>query len=292
MNYNIELRHLKYFNILAEELHFRKAAEKLFISQPGLSRQIKLMEEEMGIILLNRDKKKVTLTRAGEYFKEEVQYILNHLQHVIRQVQSIQSGDLGELRIGFVGSAMQEVIPEILLSLNKKYPKINTSLHELSNEQQIDDIIHDKLDVGFVRKKRVPDGIYIQPMMEESFCLVLPSDHDINEKNFTDVSQLKDDNFILFDKAYSPEYFNIVMSIFEDQGFVPHITHKSVHAGTIFKLVENGMGMAIVPSSLKKGFNMDVKYIELNSIPQRTTLYLIRKHGNRNPAMKHLLELV
>ena len=86
MNYNIELRHLKYFNALAEELHFRKAAEKLFITQPGLSRQIMLMEEERGIALFNRDKKKVTLTRAGEYFKEEVEYVLNHSRGVLIKI--------------------------------------------------------------------------------------------------------------------------------------------------------------------------------------------------------------
>ncbi|NNF33014.1 MAG: LysR family transcriptional regulator [Saprospiraceae bacterium] len=292
MNYNIEIRHLRYFNALAEELHFRKAAERLYITQPGLSRQIMLMEEEMGVELFKRSKKHVSLTQAGEYFKEETEYILNHVQHVINQARSIQSGHEGELRIGFVGSAMQKVIPDLLLNLNKSNPGIRTSLDELSNDQQILNLMHDKLDIGFIRKNDVPDEIVIHPVTKETFSLVLPEDHILNGINFNDVSQLKDESFILFNRLYSPEYFSNVMSIFEDQGYTPHITHRSVHASTIFRLVENGLGIAIVPTSLTSGFNMKVKFIELKNIQQRTILYVCYKEGNRNSALKHFIQFL
>ena len=118
-NYQLELRHYRYFLAVAEELHFRRAAEKLFISQPGLSTQIKQMEELLGVQLFVRDKKKVRLTPAGAYLKNEVDFVLNHLNQVKRQVKRIGEGQMGEVRIGFLGSAMQNVIPDLLLKLEK-----------------------------------------------------------------------------------------------------------------------------------------------------------------------------
>jgi len=156
MGYQLELRHFKYFMAVAEELHYRKAAEKLFISQPGLSRQIKQMEEILDAQLLIRSKKKVSLTAAGEYLKGELEFILNHLDLTQKQLRLINEGSSGELRIGFLGSAMQKVVPKLLVQLRDAYPNIKTSLDELSNHAQVDDVLKDKLDLGFVRLARVP----------------------------------------------------------------------------------------------------------------------------------------
>ena len=123
MSNQIEFRHLRYFQVVAQELHFRKAAEKLFITQPGLSRQIKQLEEELGAQLFLRDKRIVSLTDAGKYLYDESTQLINQLDAVKRSIQLIDKGEEGELRIGFVGSAMQKVIPNLLLKLNNKYPK-------------------------------------------------------------------------------------------------------------------------------------------------------------------------
>ena len=137
MSNQIELRHLTYFLAVAEELHFRKAAEKLFISQPGLSRQIKQMEDILETQLFERNKKKVSLTPAGYFLKKEVEFIFNHLEKVERQLKLVGDGNSGELRIGFLGSAMQKVIPQLLLNIKETYPKVRTSLEELSNFAQV-----------------------------------------------------------------------------------------------------------------------------------------------------------
>ena len=129
-------------------------------------------------------------------------------------------------------------------------------------------------------------------MYSETFSLVLPTDHPINEDNFKNVGQLKTEPFILFSRDYSPEYFSLIMSIFENHGITPSINHKSVHANTIYRLVENRLGIAIVPTSLAEGFDLNIKFIELNDIPQRTTLYVCWKSSNRNPAMKSFLTLI
>ncbi|NKI30740.1 LysR family transcriptional regulator [Croceivirga thetidis] len=291
-DYQIELRHYRYFLAVAEELHFRKAAEKLFISQPGLSTQIKQMEELLGVELFTRNKKKVQLTAAGEYLKEEAEFILNHLQQTRKQTMLIGSGALGEIRIGFLGSAMQNVVPDLLVRLQQKYPDIHTSLEELSNQAQLNLLLKDKLDLAFVRVGRMPTGLERRTVVEDTFSLVLPEDYPLEAQNFKRMSRVQDENFILFSKEYSPEYFNTVMGICEDAGFTPKVNHKSVHALTIFRLVEKGMGLAIIPTSLTHGFDMKVKFIELKKIEQRALLSVAWKKDNRNPVLQHCLNLL
>lgn len=292
MNYQLALRHFKYFLTVAEELHFRKAAEKLFISQPGLSTQIKQMEELLETPLFVRDKKQVKLTPAGQFLKKEINFIFNHLEQTMKQVKLMGEGRLGEIRIGFLGSAMQQVVPNLLIRLNGQFPEIHTSLEELSNRSQVSGILNDRLDLGFVRLGRVPEGLYIRPVFEDTFSLVLPADHPLDETNFKGVDCLAHDEFILFSQDYSPLYYDTVVSICEDAGFFPSVSHKSVHAQTVFKLVENNLGVAIVPTTLQHGFQMKVKFIELKSITQRATLSVVWKGDNRNPVLQKCLDML
>ncbi|WP_411029924.1 LysR family transcriptional regulator [Spongiimicrobium sp. 3-5] len=292
MSYQLELRHFNYFLAVAEELHYRKAAEKLFISQPGLSRQIKQMEEILGTQLFIRNKKKVSLTAAGEYLKGEIEFIQNHLELTKKNLKLIDEGNSGEIRIGFLGSAMQNVVPKLLVELKNGFPGIKTSLEELSNNSQVSAIAKDRLDIGFVRLERVPKGINIQKVFEDTFSLVLPMEHPLDTDNFRGMRQLISEDFILFSQDYSPLYYDTVMSICENAGFSPNVSHKSVHAQTIFKLVENKLGVAIVPTSLQYGFQMDVKFIELKKIPQKAVLAVIWKEDNRNPALEHCIDLL
>ena len=292
MSYQLELRHYRYFKVVAEELHYRKAADRLFISQPGLSRQIKQMEETLGVQLLVRNKRKVELTAAGRYLKDEIDFIFNHLALTRKHLKLIDKGEEGELRIGFLGSAMQNVIPDLLLKMSQQYPGISTSLEEMSNGLQVAAIDKDRLDIGFVRLARVPYGIKIRPVYQDTFSVVLPAEHPLTESSFESIRQLEMENFILFSSDYSPTYYDKIMSIFEDQGFTPHITHKSVHAHTIFKLVELGLGVSIVPTSLQYGYDHNVKFIELKGIHQSALLSMIWKEGNRNPVLSKVLSLV
>ncbi|MGY6521203.1 MAG: LysR family transcriptional regulator [Mongoliitalea sp.] len=289
---NIELRHLEYFRAVAEELNFGRAAERLFISQPGLSRQIKQMEEKLGVQLFERTKRKVALTAAGLFLKAEVDYIFNHLELTKTQLKEIATGNIGELRVGFLGSAAHTVLPELLVKISQSYSRIQTSLEELSNAMQIEMLEKDKLDLGFVRLARVPDSLQMKLVHQDTFSVVLPKDHPMSSDDFKHVGQLKDENFILFSQDYSSIYYDKIMSICEDRGFSPKITHKSVHALTIFKLVEAGLGLAIVPTSLKQGYDLKVRFIELDKIKQKTELYAVWKKGNRNPAVSRVLDFI
>jgi DNA-binding transcriptional LysR family regulator len=288
----IELRHLEYFRAVAEELNFGRAAERLFISQPGLSRQIKQMEEILQVQLFERTKRKVELTAAGQYLKSEVDYIFNHLELTKTQLKEIASGNIGELRIGFLGSAAHTVLPELLVKISTAFPGIRSSLEELSNTTQIEMLEKDALDLGFVRLARVPEPLQMKEVHQDTFSVVLPLNHPLANGNFKNVGQLKEENFILFSHDYSSIYYDKIISICEDKGFTPNITHKSVHALTIFKLVEAGLGVAIVPTSLQYSYELKVKFMELDKIRQKTELYVVWKKGNRNPAVERVLKLI
>lgn len=288
----MELRHLIYFQAVAEELNYRKAAERLFISQPGLSRQIKQLEELLGVQLLERDKKHVELTTAGAFLKGEVDFVINHLESTKSQLKLIESGKVGELRIGFLGSASNQILPNLLSRLNAAEPLITTSLEELSNSVQVEMIQKDKLDLGFVRLASVPEDLEIKPVFKDTFSLVVPENHPIHDHDFRSVSQFSEESFILFSSDYSNYYYEQIMGICRDAGFSPKIRHKSVHALTIFRLVENGLGVAIVPSSLKVGYDLNVRFIEIHGISQFTELSVIWKPENRNPALRRGLPLI
>ena len=159
----------------------------------------------------------------------------------------------------------------------------------MDNKKQIDNLLSNDIDIGFVRLDRVPRGLAIKPILEEYFCLVLPKNHPVNENNFKGLYQLKNESFILFDPSYSSSYYEKVMQIFDDSDFTPIVTHNTIHAASIYKLVENNFGLSIIPKSLQHGYDMNVKFIELKNIPQRTTLSVVWDKNNKNPVLKSLL---
>ncbi len=292
MKQHFELRHLYYFQAVAEELNFRRAAEKLFVSQPGLSRQIKQLEQILGVQLLERDKKHVALTAAGSYLKDEIDFVANHLGFVRQQLGQLAAGLAGEIRIGFVGTAAHHIIPDLFVKLDRQYPGIQATLEEMSNMAQVEKIVNDSLDLGFVRLGSVPEGLSMQAVQRDGFVMVVPESHAITHDNFTSMGQFKDEPFILFSSGYSSYYYDTVMGICKANGFQPKIRHKSVNALTIFKLVECGVGVSIVPASLSEGYRLKVRFLPLAGMAPSTDLSVVWKPKNRNPALRHVMGLL
>lgn len=292
MSYQLELRHIRYFLTVAHELHFRKAAERLYISQPGLSRQIKELEESLGIVLFDRHNRRVELTPAGRYLQTELADYVKRIDDTIHHAKLLSDGIQGELKLGYVGSAMQSTIPNLLKQIQNEKRNIHVSLKEMDNERQVQELFSRDIDLGFVRTERIPRGLNSHPVLVEPFCLVLPSSHPIDRSNFKDLSNFKEEAFILFDPQYSPSYFEKVMQIFDDQGFVPKVSHSTVHAGSIYKLVESGFGISIVPESLIASYAANLKFIVLHDIRQRTVLSAVWNPDSRNPVLKEVVTLL
>jgi DNA-binding transcriptional LysR family regulator len=211
------------------------------------------------------------------------------LESTLAHAQLLNKGLLGDLKLGYVGSAMEKVIPRLMNGFRETHQKVMFSLKEMDNQDQIKSLFSNEIDVGFVRMERVPKGLKASTILQEPFCLVVPKNHPINNKNFKGISQLKDASFILFDPKYSPSYYEKVMQIFDDSGFTPIVTHNTIHSGSIYKLVAHHFGVSIVPKSLKSDHLKEVRFIELHDIPQQTALSAVWNENNRNPVLDDFL---
>lgn len=288
----LELRQLNYFKVLAQELHYRKSAELLFISQSALSQQIKHLEGILKVPLFERTNRKVVLSEAGVLFYNDVLQILNKVETAATNIRLYAAGNTGQIGIGFVASAMSSVLPGLLKQFNADCPNIRFRLDELNNAEQLIALQNETLDLGFMRSNHLPDGFISKKVYVETFSLVLPKEHPVNEENFNNMGQFRDENFILFPNDQSQLYYQQIINLCADQGFTPKVAHRSIHAPTIFRLVENGMGLSVIPSSLASTENPNIRFIELRNIPQKTALYAVWKKLNTNPTLPYFLEMM
>lgn len=257
----MELRHLKYFLAVAEELSFTKASEKLFISQPPLSRQIKALENEIGAKLFERNNKKVTLTEAGKYFKVEIVQQLQNLESIVLKTKKISENVSGEYRIGYISSTFSDTISKLVQFLTKKYPYLNIKLYEVSSVKQILALEQHKLDLGIIRAPLISTKITSTFWFKDSYSLVFNNQIEAIQN----LSDLKDKVFVFFNKDYAPMYYNALIEICSQYGFIPNVVHESNNINSILQLVRNGLGISIVPSSLKKSHHYpELSFLDLD----------------------------
>lgn len=286
----MELRHLKYFLAVAEELNFTKAAEKLCISQPPLSRQIKELENELGAKLFERNNKKVTLTEAGKYFKNKVENQLQGLEAVVLKTKRISENVNGEYRIGYISSTFSNKITQLVQFLTQKYPYLKIKLYEVSTAKQISALEQNKLDLGIIRAPLISTKVISKLWFKDYYSFVYNNQLMTNIK---DLSDLKNKVFVFFNKDYAPTYYNSLHEICSQYGFIPNVVHESNNINSIIQLVRNGLGVSIVPSSLKNShiYN-ELSFVEID--PQFFTNVLIAKPKNEaseitNSAISYLL---
>lgn len=288
----MEFYQIKYFIVLAEELHFKKAADRLFIVQPALSRQIAALEKELGFKLFERDKRNVTLTPAGISFWREVSGIFELLEKAKNNARTIHQQAASVLEIGYVGSALNVILPVFIDELQKKIPNIKTHLAEMTTAQQMTALKEGKLDIGFSRNPESNRLLQFKVIHKETFSLVLPTAHKFAKRKLPDLQHIKEEPFILPAKADGNEYYHLIMELFREAGFKPNVIHESVHGQTILTLIENGLGISILPSSFNKIKNSKVIFIELKNYMPRAELFAVWNKENKTPAVLTAVELI
>ena len=288
----MELRHIKYFLTLADELHFRRAAEKLFIAQPPLTRQIKNLEEELGVQLFKRTKRKVQLTVYGKYLRTEAGRIFQQIESIKNHIQLLGEGCAGQIKIGYVGSAMHAILPKILTEIYQKLPQIHTSMIEIKTLDQIVKLKDGSLDIAFIRAPVTLEDLTIQPIFSETLSLVLPAGHPLTGSHHIQLSDLAKEPFIGFCRECAPGLFDSIIGLCNRAGFSPQIIHDSSQINSVIRLVESGMGYSIVPTSVKHGYNVHVWFYELKDYPERAELALVYHPGHLTPASKRVVDLV
>lgn len=283
----MELRHLLYFKTVAEQLSFRKAAAKLFISQPPLSRQIKELEIELGALLFTRKDKRVALTDAGKYFKTEVDAIFARLEESRNIVRQIHNSESGALKIGYISSVYQSHLADVLITMRTVFPHIKTNLFEIPTLTQIKALEQGNLDAGILRGPVQSDQLKVQTLFFDPFVVVVPA-MKINIKQPQKfAAYLKASPFIFFSKDIAPHYNDKLIEICARMGFKPDIVHEANNAHSILQLVEAGLGVSILPYSLKQQYGyLKVSFIELKDIPVNTEVVLAYKQSNKSAALK------
>jgi len=271
----MELRHLKYFLAVAEELNFTKAAEKLFISQPPLSRQIMELEEELQARLFIRNNKKVELTEAGKYFENEVREIFQHLERISVKTKKIADNVSGEFRIAYISSIYSSVISDLIKHLKERFPYVNFKLFEVSTTRQITALEQGKIELGIIRSPIKSPKIKSQLWFQDGFSVVY-NKSVIQITSEEEIPNLKDETFVFFNKDYAPHYHEVLLELCAFYGFEPKIIHESNNINSIVQLVKNGLGISIVPSNIEKN-NKDpeIGFIELKKVKLLTDVSLI-----------------
>ncbi len=287
----IDLRHLRYFTVLADELHFGKAAGKLFISQPPLSRQIKQLEQQLGVPLFIRNNKKVELTRFGKYLKGECERIFTEMNQLEKNIQLMIVNDEGTIRIGYVGAVMFSVFKSLFQELKRTFPKLQFVLNELSNESQINGLQRNLLDIGFIRGPLHIEDLAYCPIEQSSFSIVLSANHQLAKSEKVSIKDLAKEPFIQFSRSCAPPLYKSIENIFSDENIEPMVIHETSQFNALLRLVESGFGFSIVPSSLKQGYEIGVKYYEIDS-RHRTEIGMIYNPRYKTVLLDHVIEKI
>jgi DNA-binding transcriptional LysR family regulator len=287
----MELRHLLYFKTVAETLHFRQAAEKLFISQPPLSRQIKELERELGVLLFTRKNRRVSLTDAGRYFKQEIDSIFERLEESKSVIRQIHKSDSGELKIGYISSVYQSHLADVLIAMRSEFPFVKTNLFEMPTLSQIKALEEDRIDVGILRAPVQSDKLKIETLFFDPFMVVVPrAMKDLKHRNDLK-AYLSKSPFIFFSKDFAPHYNNKLIEICGRLGFKPETAHESNNVHSILQLIEAGLGVSILPASLKQQYgHLKVTFIELKNVRVNTEVILAYKQSNKSAALKWFIQ--
>lgn len=248
----IDFRQLRYFSVLADTLHFGRAAAQLHISQPPLSRQIAALEEELGVVLLQRTSRQVELTVAGRHFHEQAAHILASLESAVRATQAIARGERGVLRVGFTMSAAWSVLPPLIKGYGDAYPNADIQLNEVVPRELNESLVTGKIDVGIAFPWQRPPGLEYLRIHREPLCAVLPAGHRLASQRTIAVGELAGEPFITFPAATAPALHELVIGSCREHGFEPRVRLETHLQQTIVNLVAEGLGVSLVPQSMSK----------------------------------------
>lgn len=248
----MEFRHLRYFIALAEELHYGRAAQRLAISQPPLSVAIQQLEASVGARLFDRDSKGVRLTPAGTAFRAGAQALLDRAEDACALAREVQAGEVGRLRLGFVGSTLYSGLSAWLQAFQAGHPKVEVVVIELNSQDQIDALQADELDLGLVHTDRLPPTLAARPLYSEPFLACLPASHPAARLKKIPLATLSDQPFILFSRKGSPDYHARIVEICRQHGFYPRLQHEGRHWLSVVSLVSQGLGVSIVPAAFER----------------------------------------
>ncbi|MDC7834025.1 Hca operon transcriptional activator [Enterobacter hormaechei] len=289
---NIELRHLRYFVAVAEELHFGRAAARLNISQPPLSQQIQILEQQVEARLLARTNRSVSLTAAGKQFLADSRQILSMVEDAAARAERLYLGETGELRIGFTSSApFISAVSQTLSSFRRNFPDVHIQTREINTREQISPLNEGSLDLGLMRNTQLPDTLAWQVILREPLMAMIPRDHPLAAQHSVTLAELAKEPFVFFDPQVGTGLYDDILGLMRRYGLVPTIAQEVGEAMTIIGLVAAGLGVSILPASFKRVQLAEMRWVKIAEQDAVSEMWLVwSKHHEQSHAAQRFKE--
>jgi DNA-binding transcriptional LysR family regulator len=288
----MELRHLRYFVAVAEELHFGRAAARLGIAQPPLSQQIRQLERELDVELFARGGRRVELTEAGRAYLGEAREILQRVVRAGVAASRAARGETGTLAVGVIASAMQGLMPQVLRRFRARNPGVALSVGVMSSGVQVEAIRAGQLQLGFARPPFGDETLVAETVHDEPVVVALPAGHALAARRTLPLVALAGQPFVLFPRDRRPNWYDFVLGTCRDAGFQPDVAQEAPEVATAMALVAAGIGVSLVPASVKDLRRSGVEYREIAPPAPRTRLVALRRAGEPQPVVLRFLEVV
>lgn len=283
----VELRHLRYFCAVAEELHFGRAAARLGLSQPPLSLQIRQLEEMVGARLFDRHSRSVALTDAGRALNESARRILRDVDTAMAAARQAGSGEVGELRVAFAPTLMLSTFADMIRRYRARHPGVRLDLRELPSAEQTAALLRGDIDIGFAREAGPDARLNVEPIAREPLMIALNRDHPRARQARVPVAALANDPWVLFPRAIAPLLHDHVLRLCQEAGFVPRVAQESRETYTTVGLVGAGVGVTIVPAGVSR---MGWRRVVYKRIPKASTeLSMVWPAGPSRPIVETFL---
>ncbi|MFD2645197.1 LysR family transcriptional regulator [Pseudomonas japonica] len=285
----MELRHIKYFQAVAQTLNFTQAAQRLNIAQPPLSRQIQQLEDELGTQLLERSRP-LQLTEAGRFFQEQSRALLQQFESLCENTRRIGAGQRRWLGIGFAPSTLYALLPELIRELRED-PELELGLHEMTTLQQVEALKAGRIDIGFGRIHVADDAIHQQVLREDPLVAVLPVSQAPADSTVS-LASLAHRPFVLYPAQPRPSYADHVLSLFARQGLSLHVAQWANELQTAIGLVAAGVGITLVPASVQQQHRADIVYAAISDPEAVSPIILSRRNGDISDIVQRCLHII
>jgi DNA-binding transcriptional LysR family regulator len=288
----MELRQIRSFLLIAETLHFGRTAEMIHLSQPALSLQIRALEDEIGVRLFERNRRKTALTAAGAAFREDATGALLRLDQAVHKAKLAANGKLGILRIGFVSTAGNEIVPAIIRQFRELNAEVEFFLRNILTMDQIQMLEGGSLDIGFLR---LPigehSGLEVVTVHREPFVLVVPSSHKLAKRKRVRLREVSGQDFVMYERTYATGFHDLIFGMLRDAGIIPKVCQTAGEMPMLISLVDSGVGVAILPASAVKRSVASVVACEIaDKIPMSEIGIAVQK-GSRAPVLDNFRSL-
>ncbi|MFS2050249.1 LysR family transcriptional regulator [Variovorax sp. Varisp41] len=289
----LEIRHLRYFRAVAEELSFTRAADRLHIAQPPLSQQIRQLEEELGVQLIDRDNRPVRLTEAGTLLLERAVAIMSQFDAAVDDVRRIGRGHSGKLAIGFAGSAMYSVLPDVLNAFRDRYPEVELSFSELLAAEIAEALSRRSIDVGFSRPGLPPDpSIEQRLLITEPLMAAVPTRHPLAARATIPVEELHGQAAVLYPRHPRPSLTDLILHALGERGIVLELKEGARNMQTALGLVAAGAGISFVPASVCGHGRSGVRFVGIEPQVLTSPMTVVWRKDHASVALKNFLQIV